>query len=151
MLDETGQMQVGAASPDQCKRVGGSFWGDAAQSDRTGSRDAFAPDQSLIEAVGARGDRGECAQVRLIGKSRKKDDRLDAQTLARLARIDPELLYPVKHRSASPGAFHAGKTPVKREGVPPGYPSRNFVNMVRPERFELPTFWFVARRSIQLS
>src|SRR5258706_7778668 len=39
-------------------------------------------------------------KVRLIGQSRKKDDRLDAQTLARLARIDPELLYPVKHRSA---------------------------------------------------
>jgi transposase len=38
--------------------------------------------------------------VRLIGESRKKDDRLDAQTLARLARIDPEMLYPVKHRSA---------------------------------------------------
>ena len=40
-------------------------------------------------------------KVRLIGESRKKDDRLDAQTLARLARIDPELLYPVKHRSAA--------------------------------------------------
>ena len=38
--------------------------------------------------------------VRLIGESRKKDDRLDAQTLARLARVDPELLCPVKHRSA---------------------------------------------------
>jgi transposase len=38
-------------------------------------------------------------KVRLIGESRKEDDRLDAQTLARLARIDPELLYPVKHRS----------------------------------------------------
>src|SRR6202790_4457003 len=38
-------------------------------------------------------------KVRLIGESRKKDDRLDAQTLARLARIDPEVLYPVKHRS----------------------------------------------------
>src|SRR5580693_7788997 len=38
-------------------------------------------------------------KVRLIGESRKKDDRLDAQTLARLARIDPKLLYPVKHRS----------------------------------------------------
>jgi len=38
--------------------------------------------------------------VRVIGESRKKDDRLDAQTLARLARIDPELLSPVKHRSA---------------------------------------------------
>jgi hypothetical protein len=39
-------------------------------------------------------------KVRLIGESRKKDDRLDAQSLARLARIDPELLCPVKHRSA---------------------------------------------------
>src|ERR1700688_3962744 len=39
-------------------------------------------------------------KVRLIAESRKKDDRLDARTLARLARIDPELLYPVKHRSA---------------------------------------------------
>jgi len=38
--------------------------------------------------------------VRLIGESRKKDDRLDAQMLARLARIDPQLLCPVKHRSA---------------------------------------------------
>ena len=38
--------------------------------------------------------------VRLIGESRKKDDRLDARTLARLARIDPQLLSPVRHRSA---------------------------------------------------
>ncbi|HKR82665.1 MAG TPA: IS110 family transposase [Terriglobales bacterium] len=38
--------------------------------------------------------------VRLIGESRRKDDRLDAKTLARLARIDPQLLCPVKHRSA---------------------------------------------------
>jgi len=39
-------------------------------------------------------------KVRLIVKSRRKDDRLDARTLARLARIDPELLTPVQHRSA---------------------------------------------------
>jgi transposase len=39
-------------------------------------------------------------KVRLIAKSRRKDDRLDARTLARLARIDPELLNPVQHRSA---------------------------------------------------
>jgi len=38
--------------------------------------------------------------VRLIGESRRKDDRLDARTLARLARIDPGLLSPVRHRSA---------------------------------------------------
>jgi len=39
-------------------------------------------------------------KVRLIGESRKKDDRLDAQTLARLAQTDRQLLYPVKHHSA---------------------------------------------------
>jgi transposase len=39
-------------------------------------------------------------QVRLIGESRRKDDRMDARKLARLARIDPQLLCPVKHRSA---------------------------------------------------
>jgi transposase len=38
--------------------------------------------------------------VRLIGESTRKDDRLDARTLARLARIDPMLLSPVHHRGA---------------------------------------------------
>src|SRR6202795_138645 len=39
-------------------------------------------------------------KVQLISKSSRKDDRHDARTLARLARIDPELLGPVRHRSA---------------------------------------------------
>ncbi len=39
-------------------------------------------------------------KVELITKSNRKDDRHDARTLARLARIDPELLGPVRHRSA---------------------------------------------------
>ncbi|MGH9560984.1 MAG: IS110 family transposase, partial [Terracidiphilus sp.] len=38
--------------------------------------------------------------VRLIGESSRKDDRLDARVLARLARIDPRLLSPIRHRSA---------------------------------------------------
>src|ERR1700741_3564429 len=38
--------------------------------------------------------------VRLIGESRRKDDRLDARTLARLARIDPQVLCPGEDRSA---------------------------------------------------
>ncbi len=38
-------------------------------------------------------------QVRLISQSSRKDDRLDAQTLARLARVDPQLLRPIRHRS----------------------------------------------------
>src|ERR1700756_1892037 len=36
----------------------------------------------------------------LITKSNRKDDRHEARTLARVARIDPELLGPVRHRSA---------------------------------------------------
>jgi transposase len=39
-------------------------------------------------------------KVRLIVKSRRKDDRLDARALARLARVDPQLLSPVQHRGA---------------------------------------------------
>jgi transposase len=37
--------------------------------------------------------------VKLISSSSRKDDRLDAQTLARLARVDPQLLRPIRHRS----------------------------------------------------
>jgi transposase len=45
--------------------------------------------------------------VRLIGESTRKDDRLDARTLARLARIDPNLLSPVRHRGAEAQAHLA--------------------------------------------
>lgn len=38
-------------------------------------------------------------QVKLISQSSRKDDKLDARTLARLARVDPELLRPIRHRS----------------------------------------------------
>jgi len=37
-------------------------------------------------------------QLRLISHGAKKSDRLDAETLARLARFDPALLKPVRHR-----------------------------------------------------
>lgn len=39
--------------------------------------------------------------VRLIGDSSRKDDQVDARTLARLARIDPGLLGPVQHRKGA--------------------------------------------------
>ncbi len=38
-------------------------------------------------------------QVRLIGASSRKNDRMDAHLLARLARVDPQLLRPIRHRS----------------------------------------------------
>ena len=37
-------------------------------------------------------------QVQLISASSRKNDRMDARMLARLARIDPELLRPIQHR-----------------------------------------------------
>src|SRR5437870_7516449 len=57
-------------------------------------------------------------KVRLIGESRRKDDRLDARTLARLARIDPQLLAPVKHRSAQAQAhLSASRTGASTDGA----------------------------------
>ena len=38
-------------------------------------------------------------KLRLIYANRRKTDQLDAENLARLARVDPKLLYPLKHRS----------------------------------------------------
>ena len=38
-------------------------------------------------------------RVQLISASSRKNDRVDAHTLARLARVDPQLLCPIRHRS----------------------------------------------------
>ena len=38
-------------------------------------------------------------QVRVIYESDRKNDKVDARTLARLARIDKDLLHPIRHRS----------------------------------------------------
>jgi len=54
----------------------------------------------LLKALGHEVIVAHAQNVRLIVKSRRKDDRIDARTLARLARIDPQLLSPVQHRSA---------------------------------------------------
>ena len=37
-------------------------------------------------------------RTRLIYASKRKTDEVDAESLARLARVDPKLLYPLKHR-----------------------------------------------------
>jgi transposase len=39
-------------------------------------------------------------KVKLITQSVRKNDRIDARTLARLARVDPKLLSPIRHRGA---------------------------------------------------
>ena len=39
-------------------------------------------------------------KVKLITQSVRQNDRIDAQKLARLARVDPQLLAPIRHRGA---------------------------------------------------
>ena len=45
----------------------------------------------LLSELGHEVIMANARKVRVMGESRKKDDRLDAQTFAQLARIDPEL------------------------------------------------------------
>lgn len=53
----------------------------------------------LLKGLGFEVIVANARQVKLISGSSRKDDRLDAQMLARLARVDPELLRPIQHRS----------------------------------------------------
>jgi transposase len=53
----------------------------------------------FLTHLGHEANRGQRAEVQLISQSTRKDDKLDARTLARLARIDPTLLRPIRHRS----------------------------------------------------
>jgi transposase len=46
-------------------------------------------------------------KVRLIYGDKRKNDKLDAENLARLARLDPKLLYPLKHRGENSQAHLA--------------------------------------------
>jgi hypothetical protein len=54
----------------------------------------------LLSDLGHEAIVANARSVRLLGESRRKDDRMDARALARLARIDPQLLSPIQHRSA---------------------------------------------------
>ena len=67
--------------------------------DRDGGGDAFTVGQPAAEPTGHEVIVANARQVQLISKSSSKDDRMDARTLARLARFDPQLLRPIRHRS----------------------------------------------------
>ncbi|MFL6304011.1 MAG: hypothetical protein ACJ72H_10745, partial [Candidatus Sulfotelmatobacter sp.] len=53
VVDETGQIQLEQRVRTSAKALQEVFGGNAPQSDRTGNRDAFSLDQSLVERVGA--------------------------------------------------------------------------------------------------
>jgi transposase len=52
----------------------------------------------LLEQCGHEVLVANARKVRLIYGGKNKTDKLDAENLARLARLDPKLLYPLKHR-----------------------------------------------------
>jgi transposase len=53
----------------------------------------------LLSAFGHQVIVANARQVKLISAASRKNDKLDARTLARLARLDPQLLRPIRHRS----------------------------------------------------
>jgi transposase len=100
VLNEAGEIVLEhklATTPEAMKQVFGSM-PRCRIAMETGTHSPWV--SRLLNALGHEVIVGHAQKVRLITKSRRKDDRLDARTLARLARIDPELLSPVQHRSA---------------------------------------------------
>src|ERR1039458_5454888 len=52
----------------------------------------------LLKAMGHEVIVANPRQLKLITESSRKNDRVDAEMLARLARVDPKLLRPIRHR-----------------------------------------------------
>jgi transposase len=97
VLDENGKIlleQKVATMPEAMQQA----FGKMARSRIAMETGTHSPRVSrLLAALGHELIVAHAQKVRLIAKTRRKDDRLDARTLAR---IDPELLSPVQHRSA---------------------------------------------------
>ena len=100
VLDEAGEViheQKLSTTPKALKEVFGAMPRSRVALE-TGTHSPWV--SRLLSELGHEVIVAHARNVRLIGESRRKDDRLDARTLARLVRIDPQLLSPVKHRSA---------------------------------------------------
>lgn len=55
----------------------------------------------LLNRLGHQVTVANSRKLRLIYENRRKNDKVDAEYLARLVRLDPKLLHPVEHRSES--------------------------------------------------
>ncbi len=100
VLDERGELQ-GEGKVSTTAKAMREVFGRMPRSRITLETGTHSPWVSrLLSGLGHEVIVAHARKVRLIGESRRKDDRRDASTLARLARIDPQLLSPVRHRSA---------------------------------------------------
>src|SRR6202522_2141849 len=100
VLDEAGKIileQKVATTPEAMKQTFGKIPPSLIALE-TGTHAPWA--SRLLTELGQEVLVAHAQKVERITKSNRKDDRRDARTLARLARIDPELLGPVRHRSA---------------------------------------------------
>ena len=100
VLDEAGKIileQKVATTPEAMRRTFGKIPRSLIALE-TGTHSPWV--SRLLTELGHEVIVAHAQKVELITKSNRKDDRHDARTLARLARIDPELLGPVRHRSA---------------------------------------------------
>lgn len=74
----------------------------------------------LLESYGHEVVVANARKVRLISENENKDDAVDAELLARLGRVDPQLLHPIRHRGAEVQAdlalLRARDTLVKARG-----------------------------------
>src|SRR5687767_3230420 len=61
----------------------------------------------LLEECGHEVLVANARKLRLIYANKRKTDEIDAENLARLARLDPKLLYPLKHRGEDSQAHMA--------------------------------------------
>ena len=98
ILDEAGEVvSEGASTHDQ----GGDRFligQDAGQPNRAGGGDAFTVGEPALGGLGHEVIVANAHKVKLITQSVRKNDRIDARQLARLARVDPKLLSPIRHR-----------------------------------------------------
>src|ERR1700681_5091726 len=100
VMDEAGQIIVEqklATTPEAMKQTFGIIPRSLIALE-TGTHSPWV--SRLLTQLGHKVIVAHAQKVQWITKSSRKDDRHDAQTLARLARVDPELLGPVRHRSA---------------------------------------------------
>jgi transposase len=103
ILDERGETDFGRPPADNSEGNPASLQQGPAQSNGAGNRNPGTHSPWVSRQLTQMGHEvivAHARNVRLIGQSSRKDDQLDARTLARLARIDPALLGPVQHRSA---------------------------------------------------
>jgi transposase len=61
----------------------------------------------LLEECGHEVLVANARKTRLIYSNKRKTDEIDAENLARLARVDPKLLYPLRHRGEESQAHMA--------------------------------------------